>query len=156
MDSTPPPVSSPFVGGYASTGSRVAAFLVDLVATSVIQTVLNNTFDLYDRVPGRGGVTVTGNLDTLMVWLVVWSIWFVVPTAITGATLGKAFLGIRVTTLAGGTPGLAKAALRYLGISVMAALCWIPLILTAANMGSRPRHQGWHDRLADTIVVTSR
>jgi len=156
MGTTPPPVSSPFVGGYASTGSRVGAFFLDLVATSVIQTILNNTFDLYDRVPGRGGVTLRGDLDTLMVWLVVWSIWFVVPTALTGATLGKAVLGIRVTTLAGRTPGLAKAALRYFGISVMSLLCWIPLIITAVNMGSRPRHQGWHDRLADTIVVTSR
>ena len=68
----------------------------------------------------------------------------------TGATLGMRLVGVRVVdaiTLQAIPPG--KAVLRYLGYLVASFCCYIGLIWAAFD----PRKQGWHDKIAGTVVV---
>jgi uncharacterized RDD family membrane protein YckC len=67
-----------------------------------------------------------------------------------GATPGKMALGIRVVCLeTGEAPPLGMAVLRYLGYILSA----IPLGLGFLWAAWDPRKQGWHDKIADTVVV---
>jgi uncharacterized RDD family membrane protein YckC len=63
-------------------------------------------------------------------------------TAVSGLTVGKRLLGIRVIRTNGGIPGFKWAALRTLLL-----LFVVPACLTDRD------HRGLHDRAADTIVV---
>ena len=68
----------------------------------------------------------------------------------TGATLGMRLVGVRVadaTTLQTISPG--KAVLRYVGYLVASFCCYIGLIWAAFDS----RKQGWHDKIAGTVVV---
>jgi len=68
----------------------------------------------------------------------------------TGATLGMRLVGIRVADavrLQAISPG--KAVVRYLGYLVASFCCYIGLIWAAFD----PRKQGWHDKIAGTVVV---
>lgn len=64
---------------------------------------------------------------------------------------GKHWLGLRVETIAGGTPSARQAMLREAG----SALSWLTLNLGHALALLPPRRQSLHDRLAATQVRTS-
>jgi uncharacterized RDD family membrane protein YckC len=67
-----------------------------------------------------------------------------------GSTPGMRIFHLRVAdanTL--GTIGFGQAALRFLGYIVSTFCCYIGLIWAAFD----PRKQGWHDKLAGTVVV---
>ena len=68
----------------------------------------------------------------------------------TGATLRMRLVGVLVadaTTLQTTSPG--KAVLRYFGYLVSSLCCYIGLIWAAFDS----RKQGWHDRIAGTVVI---
>jgi uncharacterized RDD family membrane protein YckC len=68
----------------------------------------------------------------------------------TGSTLGMRLFHLRVVDANTGAPiGFGRAALRYLGYIVSGAVCYIGLIWAAFD----PRKQGWHDKIANTVVL---
>jgi uncharacterized RDD family membrane protein YckC len=84
-----------------------------------------------------------------LVWFVV-SFGYFVYFWTAGATLGMRILGLRVVdanTLR--TVGLGQAMLRYLGYLISLAVCYLGLIWAAFD----GRKQGWHDKIAGTLVV---
>jgi uncharacterized RDD family membrane protein YckC len=72
--------------------------------------------------------------------------------AIWGKTLGKKVLGLRVVTSRGGRIGLGRAVARYLALMLSLA----PFGLGCLWIAWDGRKQGWHDRLAGTIVIKER
>jgi uncharacterized RDD family membrane protein YckC len=66
-------------------------------------------------------------------------------TAISGLTVGKRLLGLKVIRTGGGRPGFAWAAVRTLLL-----FCVVPPLLADRDL------RGLHDRAADTIVVRTR
>ncbi|MCW2615062.1 MAG: hypothetical protein JWN08_2056 [Frankiales bacterium] len=119
-------------GSIATTGSRVAAFLVDLVAGGLIGGLVN--VFVVDPTPLQR--TLAGNgafaLEVLLL------------TALTGQSLGMKLVGIRVVRLAepAGPPGFLPSAVR------LALLC---LLLPALIFDRDGR--GLHDKAAGTAVV---
>jgi len=71
---------------------------------------------------------------------------------VTGRTVGKLFMGIRVVTAGGDPVSIARSLIRSLGM-VLSILCFGfgYLIIPFTS-----RKQGWHDYLAETVVVYSR
>ena len=70
-----------------------------------------------------------------------------------GQTVGQMALGIRVIDFnTGGPIGYGRAFIRWL-VSIVSA---IVLLLGFLWMLWDPRQQGWHDKLAHTIVVMSK
>jgi uncharacterized RDD family membrane protein YckC len=68
----------------------------------------------------------------------------------TGSTLGMRLFRLRVVDSNTGAPiGFGRAALRYVGYIISAVVCYIGLIWAAFD----PRKQGWHDKIANTVVV---
>jgi uncharacterized RDD family membrane protein YckC len=67
-----------------------------------------------------------------------------------GGTLGQRALGLRVVRVASGVrAGFARGFLRLLGF----ILASIPMYLGLMWVGWDPRKQGWHDKIAGTVVV---
>jgi uncharacterized RDD family membrane protein YckC len=138
------------VGGlplaYGGFWSRAGALLIDLVVTSLW------------AVPFRAGwqavapdLAVVGALRTSgIVVLVLWWAYFVVTTATTGGTLGKHALGLRVTDLGFGRPDWPTVFFReVVGRVIVTASLGIGYLWAAFD----PAKQGWHDKIADTLVV---
>ncbi|HEX9095551.1 MAG TPA: RDD family protein [Candidatus Dormibacteraeota bacterium] len=70
-----------------------------------------------------------------------------------GATLGMRLFELRVVDADSGQPiGIGRAIVRFIGFIVAAFPCWIGLIWSAFD----PRAQGWHDKIASTVVLQSR
>ena len=67
-----------------------------------------------------------------------------------GQTPGMMILGLRVAREADGmSPGLGRSILRFVGYWI----CWITLFIGFFWVGFDSRKQGWHDKIAGTVVV---
>jgi uncharacterized RDD family membrane protein YckC len=76
-------------------------------------------------------------------------IYFVAMTAVFGQTIGKMITGIRVVRTSGRPVSFSSAIIRFLayipsGVLLFAGFFWILW---------DPERQGWHDMLADTVVI---
>ena len=77
-------------------------------------------------------------------------VYFVGFWAWRGQTPGMMLLGLRVAREADGTnPGLVRSILRYAGYF----LSWIALFIGFIWVAFDSRKQGWHDKIAGTVVV---
>jgi uncharacterized RDD family membrane protein YckC len=67
-----------------------------------------------------------------------------------GQTLAMRLFHLRVADATTGLPiGYGRAALRYLGYILSVIVCYIGLIWAAFDS----RKQGWHDKIANTVVL---
>jgi uncharacterized RDD family membrane protein YckC len=119
----------------APMGRRLAALVVDWLVCELIATLITG----HDLAKGAGDPTY---FSTQFWTLALFALEVWVFTAISGLTLGKRLLGIRVIRTDGGRPGFAWALLR-----TVLLLCVVPPLLSDRDL------RGLHDRAADTIVV---
>ena len=121
-------------GSVATMGRRLAALVVDWILCYVIASLFthHSMFTVTDAHYQQANL-VALLLFTAEVYLL---------TAVSGLTVGKRLLGLRVVRTGGGRPGFGWAALRTLLL-----LCVVPACLTDRDT------RGLHDRAADTIVV---
>jgi len=69
-----------------------------------------------------------------------------------GATPGKIALGVRIVDArTGGAPSLLQLVVRFLGYLVSAFPLYLGFLWAAVDR----RRQGWHDKIARTIVINS-
>ena len=122
-------------GAVATTGSRVAAFVLDVVFSALIGALVRQLL--------HGRTT----LDLGLADEVAFAVQVLLLTALTGQSLGKRVLGIRVVRLAeqDGPPGFLPAAIRT---------ALVMLVLPAVFMDRDGR--GLHDKAAGTLVVRTR
>jgi uncharacterized RDD family membrane protein YckC len=86
----------------------------------------------------------------LLVVLVAWNVGYFVYFWSTGGTLGMKLLRLRVADADTFQPiGIGRALLRYLGFIIASIPCYLGLIWAAFD----DRKQGWHDKLANTVVI---
>jgi len=117
----------------APMGRRLIALLVDwLLCYLIASSIVGHSVTAVDA-HTRDAQLLTLLLFTIEVYLL---------TAVSGLTVGKRLLGMRVIRTNGGRPGFGWAALRTLLL-----LFVVPACLTDHDQ------RGLHDRAADTIVV---
>ena len=78
--------------------------------------------------------------------------YFVIPTGLFGRTPGKWAAGIRVVDLQGRTPGVAIAIPREM---IGRFVATITLGIGLAWAVFDPKRQGWHDKIAGTLVINT-
>lgn len=67
-----------------------------------------------------------------------------------GRTLGMRLFGLKVVQEEDmAQPSLVTASIRWLGLWLSFAACFVGVIWVAFDS----RHQGWHDKIAGTLVV---
>jgi len=142
---------------FAGFWRRLAAYLIDLAALSVILSIFAS--------PQWFGLVSFWNADDVFarpVWLIfpylVFSnmlsllaglAYFVAFWVWRGQTPGKMALNMKLIRTDGSNLTIGDALLRYLGYFVSAAILFIGFIWIAFDS----RKQGLHDKIADTYVV---
>ena len=126
------PPSGP--GAVAPMGRRLAALLIDwilcyLIASSIVGHNVVKVSDAHYQ-------------DAQWLTLLIFVVEVCLLTAVSGLTVGKRLLGLRVIRTSGARPGFKWAALRTLLLLVV-----IPACLTDRD------GRGLHDRASDTVVV---
>jgi len=161
-----PPASAPppALGGlgynpgipYAGFWIRFAAVVIDgvivFVATVVVEIVLAIFIGLLARVTGSALDVSQGGPLTYLTYLVssTISIGYFIYYWGMGSTRGMRFFRLAVVDAQTGLPiGFGRAAIRYLGYVVSVIPCYIGLIWAAFD----PKKQGWHDKIANSVVV---
>ena len=121
-------------GAVATTGSRIAAFAIDVVCSALIGALVRGVVGGSDERLSLADETA-------------FAVQVLLLTALTGQSLGKRVLGIRVVRLAAqdGPPGFLPAAIRT---------ALVMLVVPAVIMDRDGR--GLHDKAAGTLVVRTR
>ena len=160
----PPSAPPPTLGGlgynqgipYAGFWIRFVAVIIDgvivFVATLVVEIVLAIFIGLLARATGAPLDVSQGGPLTWLSYLVSFTIsvgYFIYYWGM-GSTPGMRFFRLAVVDAETGQPiGFSRAAMRYLGYVISVIPCYIGLIWAAFD----PKKQGWHDKIANSIVV---
>lgn len=156
-DPLPDPAPDPEAGLVgrepATMGRRAIAFALDMSLMMPVLLVM------------AGALVGLGNyLGSALLWLVFGG-FFVLGEAIWNRTPGKVLTGMRVSRLDGQRRLRLVAALRRKGALLIAVVLppaagapWVTfvLLLMATTAATDPRRRGLHDRIAATMVVTTR
>lgn len=147
------PPTHAYIGVFeqAGFGLRYGAWMFDFLITLIAMM----TFTFLITAIGNRSV-MDSNRDLLLVsglTLLLFVLNFIVLAGLTGQSAGMKILGIQITHTDGRPFTIKSALLRH--------LLGYPLSVAALFLGFLwmlwdPRQQGWHDKLAKTIVVMSR
>jgi uncharacterized RDD family membrane protein YckC len=130
--------------------SRTVAYLVDAILLSFVggafpYLVMSNNFGPSSSAGQQVGSSAGGSVVVSLIYFVVF--WSAIGG---GRTLGMRLLGLKVVREQDMTQlGVVTALVRWVGLWVSFALCFAGVIWVAFDS----RHQGWHDKLARTLVV---
>jgi uncharacterized RDD family membrane protein YckC len=138
--------------GYAGFWVRLAAWIVDGIVLAVITTALAPLLGgatLAQTGPNLFAIDLWGNALTSLVGLV----YFVGFWSWRGQTPGKMLLNQQVVRAEdGGRIDVVQALLRYVGLIISFFVFFLGVIW----IGFDGRKQGWHDKMAKTVVIRSR
>lgn len=152
---------------YAGFWIRLAASIIDLstllaglyVLYCVISQSLYWIFPDVQRIISSlkdvsGGANISGSMvlamaTILLIFIIGSTIYFVICWAMTGQTVGKFCMSIKVIRTDSSRVDLRYAFIRFLGCVLCTASLGIGFILIAFDS----HKQGLHDRMADTYVV---
>jgi uncharacterized RDD family membrane protein YckC len=132
---------------YAGFWVRVGAALIDTVLICIVLWPILTA--VYGSDYWSGERLVQGPLDFLLSWVAP-AVAVVLFWIARQATPGKMAIGARIVDAeTGGRASTKQLVLRYLGYY----LATIPLGIGLLWVAFDPRKQGWHDKLARTVVV---
>lgn len=142
---------------YAGFWIRTAASLVDTVLVMLLTIPLS--FAVYGNVGLNAGLDagldapLAGGWADFLISFVLPAVAVIVFWRARQATPGKMLFGLRIVDAAtGAAPGSRQLVGRYFAYFVST----IPLCLGFLWVGIDRRKQGWHDKLAGTVVVRTR
>jgi uncharacterized RDD family membrane protein YckC len=135
---------------YAGFWIRVGASIIDTILLLVITLPLTMMF--YGESMWENDSLIMGPADFLINWVLP-AIGVVVFWLYKSATPGKMILGLKVVNAVSGEPlSVGQAVGRYLGYFVS----MIPLFLGVLWVAWDRKKQGWHDKLAGSVVVKNK
>ena len=171
----PPPPPPPLPGGYSPAPQpaypyapqaryggfwiRFVAVFIDGIIVSIpvfiIAIILGVIIGILVGASGNGSSQTTtaasntaGALGELVALVI--SVTYFIYFWGRGSTLGMRLFHLRVADATTGAPiGYGRAALRYVGYILSVIVCYIGLIWAAFDS----RKQGWHDKIAGTVVL---
>jgi uncharacterized RDD family membrane protein YckC len=134
----------------ASLGLRCAAFLLDYILTMIVPALTLIIAVLikrrWDAPSIANGILILGYLATA--GLIYFNLIYLYVER--GQSLGKNFIGLRVERLDGAKMDYKTASIRHLAGYPLSILCFgLGIIWSFWDR----KQQGWHDKLAKTIVV---
>lgn len=133
---------------YASFLTRVAASLLDSIWLAAFSSVLG--FGLYAAIGMPTPVAPDFNAVELVATFLAPLVLVIAVWRLKQTTPGKAIFRCRIVDAAtGAAPSIGQCVLRYLGYLPAILPFGLGLLWVAID----PRRQGWHDKLARTVVV---
>ena len=145
---------------YAGFWIRLLAFVIDAFALFAVIWVFLGLWPLafgLGWMGGSEGAAVSRGEVSIVYWILTVLIPFVMVVAYfvcfwgwRGQTPGKMVMRIRIVYFDGNRIGWGGAAMRFLGFIISFLLVFIGHIWVAFDN----RRQGFHDKIADTFVIT--
>jgi uncharacterized RDD family membrane protein YckC len=149
----PPVAPRPAVSvAYAGFWIRVVAWIIDAIAIGILTGALAPLAGggMPVTVETSGGVTVS--YSTNAVGTLIGLVYFVGLWAWRGQTVGMMPFRLWVVRVDDGTkPDIVRAFARYVGLIIS----FVVLLLGVIWVAFDSRKQGWHDKLAQTVVTRS-
>ncbi len=151
--------ASPPVAGlsYASFGQRFAAMFLDGVLIALVAFPASFMLGIavgiagtIVKMPHRGTILVAQITGVVLVILVRWFYFAGCESSAWQATLGKKALNIQVTDVQGRRISFGRASKRFFS-KYLSSFC---LGFGFWSVLWNQRSQGWHDRIADTLVLS--
>ena len=143
----------PNQGKYAGFVTRLAAWIIDVIIISAVSTLVGsigvvviNAFEYVQIAPEKSQNVV---LALVLIFNVTfYLLYYIFLWSLAGQTIGKAIMGLRIVRTDGSRLSGRRAFIRLLGY-------WISAILFLGYLWVLvdPRRQGFHDKLAGTMVV---
>jgi uncharacterized RDD family membrane protein YckC len=150
----PPPPMPPSPMGfttqvrYGGFWIRVVAYIIDGILLAIVGAIVAAALGVNFSDPNltqNGRYQGAQIFDLLLSFFYFAGLWTVM-----GGSLGQRVLGMRVVDAnSGARIGFGKAALRWLGLIISFAVCFIGVIWVAFDA----RKQGWMDKIGGTVVV---
>lgn len=140
----------------ARVGARFGARVLDTIIVAVVLVAL---FFLLASMSSSNDAADFSDFDVtgILVGLIVGVGYEVVQIALWGQTLGKRMIGIKVIHAThGGLPGWGKAFGRWAIpglLTLIPVVGWILSILCYVSATWDRVYQGWHDKVAGTLVI---
>mgnify|MGYP001812553273 CR=1 FL=1 len=135
---------------YAGFWIRVGASIIDSILILLVITPILTA--IYGREYWVSESFIQGTWDVLLNYILP-AIAIVIFWIYRSATPGKMLLGLTIVDAnTGGKPSTGQFIGRYLGYYVST----IPLLLGLNWVGIDKRKQGWHDKLAGTVVIRNK
>ena len=132
-----------YVGFWPRVGATIIDTLLILVITGPILNVI------YGQSYWRSTALVKGPADLLISWILP-AVAVILFWLYRQATPGKMAISARIVDArTGNAPGTEQLVMRYVGYFVSILPFFLGIIWVAFD----PRKQGWHDKLAGTVVV---
>jgi uncharacterized RDD family membrane protein YckC len=132
---------------YAGFWIRTGATIIDTILMMIVVTPC--LMAIYGKTYWLNGTIVQGFWDVLLSYILP-AIAVVIFWIYKSATPGKMATNLTIVDAkTGGKPSVGQFVIRYLGYFVAI----LPLLLGIIWVGIDRRKQGWHDKLAGTVVV---
>jgi len=145
--------NSSHLGNYAGFVTRLIAWIIDrlviIAVTFVIGWIANFVLNAFPFENDTYRLVVLALALLFDIAFVLW--YFIGLWMISGQTLGKAIMGLRVVRTDGERLKFRNAVIRYFGYFLSALLLYLGYIIVLFDN----RRQALHDKLAGTIVVYS-
>jgi uncharacterized RDD family membrane protein YckC len=131
--------------------TRLLAYMMDVAILAGVIAVGGWLAVLADGVLVAMGVDPRVDLATIFVFMIPFIIgsYFVFFWALTGRTIGKWFMGLKVIGRGGKTISVRQAFFRLIGYGVSAIVFWMGYLWVLVDN----ERQAWHDHMATTWVV---
>ena len=138
-------------GRAAGFVTRLFAFATDLVVVAGIVAIGGWIAVLADNTIESLNVDTRLTLSSIYVVLIpfIIALYFVMFWSLTGRTIGKWFMGLKVVGKNGRPPTIGRSMLRAFGYLVSAIVFWIGYLWVIID----DQRRAWHDHMAGTSVV---
>lgn len=142
---------------FSSLDGRVAGFISRLVAFSIDAVLVVLTVGVLSWVITQIEIVFESflprdfNLHGGFLFAIpfVVALYYIGLWALTGATVGKSLLGLRVVGADGFPPSIGRSIIRFIGYGLSAIVFFLGFIWILFDN----EHRGWHDELAGTWVI---
>lgn len=131
--------------------TRMFAFLIDLAIVALITTIGGLLATLLDNALEGIGLDVQVSMAAIYVAMIpfIWGSYYVMFWSLTGRTVGKWFMGLKVINVNNHPPTVSKSVIRFIGYGISAIVFWLGYVWVLIDED----RQAWHDHFAKTWVV---
>ena len=138
-------------GRTAGFVTRLIAYMMDVAILAGVVAVGGWLAVLADNLLESMGLNTRIDLARIFLFLIPFIVgsYFVFFWALTGRTIGKWFMGLKIVGRDGGALSIGQAFLRFLGYGVSAIVFWMGYLWVIVD----DERQAWHDHMAKTWVT---
>ena len=131
--------------------TRLLAYVVDVAIVAGILSIGGWLAVLVDTIFENMGLDPRIDVATIYVFMIPWIIgfYFVLFWALTGRTIGKWFMGLKIIGENGRPPNIGRSLIRLIGYGLSAIVFWMGYVWVVID----DERQAWHDHMAKTWVV---